>query len=378
MKKNIKVIYCIELALLLVNLIFYGLIKVIPSKYNIYLVITFLLLMVVPLRLFFGKQKNKSYYAGYTNRTIITVLMIMGMIIYALGLILNFGKGYGYNSQALISALSVTSLVLVMEYFRMLVIKNSYSNVKTIIIFTVLLSALEIFANIGIGTLNSSYRIFIYISKVIIPILAENFLCTYLVYKVDIVPSLIFKLTISLYMYLLPIVPNLGDYLLSFVKILTPFIIFYIINRALVEEEKSKRIITNNTLKVFSIPIIVLLVMLVILVSGVFKNKLVAIASNSMAPTYYRGDAIILEKMKPEDLRKGDILVFERSDRIITHRIVDIKKKQDTYYFTTKGDANKSADGFISTSDDVIGRVDYVVKYIGFPTVLINELFERS
>ena len=249
---------------------------------------------------------------------------------------------------------------------------------KTIIIFTVLLSALEIFANTGIGTLNSSYRIFIYISKVIIPILAENFLCTYLTYKVDIGPSLIFKLTVSLYMYLLPIVPNLGDYLLSVVKILTPFIIFYIINRALVEEEKSKRIITNNTLKVFSIPIIVVLVMLVILVSGVFKNKLVAIASNSMAPTYYRGDAIILEKMKPEDLRKGDILVFERSDRIITHRIVDIKKKQDTYYFTTKGDANKSADGYVSTSDDVIGKVDYVVKYVGFPTILVNELFERS
>ena len=378
MKKNIKVIYCIELALLLVNLIFYGLIKVIPSKYNIYLVITFLLLMVVPLRLFFGKQKNKSYYAGYTNRTIITVLMIMGMIIYALGLILSFGKGYGYNSQALISALSVTSLVLVMEYFRMLVIKNSYSNLKTIIIFTLLLAMLEIFANTSIGTLNSSYRIFIYISKVIIPIIAENFLCAYLVYKVDIGPSLIFKLTISLYMYLLPIVPNLGDYLLSVVKILTPFIIFYIINRALVEEEKSKRIITNNALKVFSIPIIVVLVMLVLLISGVFKNKLVAIASNSMAPTYYRGDAIILEKMKPEDLRKGDILVFEQSNMIITHRIVDIKKKQDKYYFTTKGDANENADGFISTSDDVIGKVDYIVKYVGFPTILVNELFERS
>ena len=162
MKKNIKVIYWIEVALLLVNLIFYGLIKVIPSKYNIYLVITFLLLMVIPLRFFFGKQKNKSYYAGYTNRTIITVLMIMGMIIYALGLILSFAKGYGYNSRAFISAISVISLVLVMEYFRLLVVKNSYDNLKIIISFTILLSMLEIFANTSIGTLSSSYRIFVY------------------------------------------------------------------------------------------------------------------------------------------------------------------------------------------------------------------------
>ena len=45
MKKNIKFIYLIEVALLIINLIFYGFIKVIPSELNIFLVITFLLLM---------------------------------------------------------------------------------------------------------------------------------------------------------------------------------------------------------------------------------------------------------------------------------------------------------------------------------------------
>ena len=58
MKKNIKVIFWIEVALLIINLIFYMLIKVIPSELNVYLVITFLLLMVIPIRLFFGKQKE--------------------------------------------------------------------------------------------------------------------------------------------------------------------------------------------------------------------------------------------------------------------------------------------------------------------------------
>ena len=89
-------------------------------------------------------------------------------------------------------------------------------------------------------------------------------------------------------------------------------------------------------------------------------------------------DAVLIEYMKPEELRKGDILVFNREGIIITHRIVDITKKKDKYYFTTQGDANPKPDGFISTDENVIGKVDYVVKYIGFPTVLINELFERS
>ncbi|MBR2678478.1 MAG: signal peptidase I [Bacilli bacterium] len=378
MKKNIKFIYWIEVALLVINLIFYGFIKVIPSEYNIFLVITFLLLMVIPLRLFFGKQKDKSYYTGYTNRTVITVLMVVGIIIYGLGILLGFTRGYAYNLQSFRSMILAATIVVLMEYFRLIVIKNNYTNYKSTIIFTILLALLEIFASINIGGLNSSYKIFVYFSVMVIPIFAEQFLCSYLTYKVGMKPSLIFKLVIKLYPYLLPIIPDLGNYLLAFVKILTPFIIFYIINRAMVEEEKSKRIITKDTLKVFSIPIIVALVILVILVSGIFNARLIAIATNSMSPTYKRGDAVLIEYKKPEELQKGDILVFKHDNIIVTHRIVNIKRKNNTYYFTTKGDANKNIDGYTSTSDQVIGKVNYVIKYIGLPTVLINEMFERS
>ena len=378
MKKNIKFIYLIEVALLIINLIFYGFIKVIPSELNIFLVITFLLLMVIPLRLFFGKQRDKSYYTGYTNRTIITVLMVVGIIIYALGILLGFTRGYAYNIQSFKSILSIIVLVILTEYFRLIVIKNNYNNYKSTIIFTILLALLEIFANTNIGGLNTSYKIFVYISVMVIPIFAEQFLCSYLTSKVGMKPSLIFRLVIKIYPYLLPLVPNLGNYLLAFVKILTPFIIFYVINRAMVEEEKSKRIITTDTLRVFSIPVIVVLVILVILVSGIFKARLIAIATNSMSPTYKKGDAVIIEYMKPDKLQKGDILVFRHDSIIVTHRIVDIKKKNDTYYFTTKGDNNEDVDGYTSTSDQVIGKVDYVIKYIGFPTILVNELFERS
>ena len=378
MKKNIKVIFWIEVALLIINLIFYMLIKVIPSELNVYLVITFLLLMVIPIRLFFGKQKDENYYTGYVNRTVITVLMAVGIIIYALGILLGFAKSYGYNLVSLRNVISIIALVVLMEYMRLFVVKNNYTNIKSTIVFTIFLSLLEIFANLRISQLADSYKVFVFISSVIIPIFAEQFLCTYLTYKAGMKPSLLFRLIVKLYMYVFPIVPNLGDYLFSFVKILTPFIIFFIINRAMVEEEKSKRIITTNTLSIASIPIIACLVVLVMLISGIFKNTLIAIASDSMSPTYNRGDAVIYEKIKPDELKKGDILVFRHSNIIVTHRIVEIKKKKDTYYYTTKGDANDNIDSYVSTSDNVVGKVNYAIKYIGYPTVLLNELFERS
>lgn len=379
MKKNIKVICWIEMALLSLNLIFYLSIKVIPSDYNLYLVITFLLFMIIPLRLFFGKTKDSSYYMGYTIRTVITVLMAIGITIYLLGLLLGFTKGYSYTFNNLIRLIVPTIVLsITIEYFRFIVVKNSYNNIKSIVIFTILLTILEVFAITNFRAINTSYKVFVYICITVLPVFADQLLGSYLNYKVGMTPSLIYRLIIRLYAYVLPITPNLGNYLLSFVKVLTPFIIFYIINRAMVEDEKSKKIITNDTLKLFSIPIILFLIILVILVSGVFNNRLIAIASDSMNPTYSRGDVVLIEYMKPNELRKGDILVFDHENIIVTHRIVDIKKKKDTYYFTTKGDANDKPDSFVSTNENVIGKVDYAIKYIGYPTVLINELFERS
>ena len=164
MKKNIKVIYWIEVALLVVNLIFYLSNKVIPSEYNKYLVITFLLFMIIPLRMFFGKQKDSSYYTGYTIRTVVTVLMVIGIIIYLLGLLLGFTKGYAYTFNNLFRlVIPIIVLSIVSEYFRFIVVKNSYNSIKSIVIFTVLLSLLEVFAITNFRTLGTSYKIFVFI-----------------------------------------------------------------------------------------------------------------------------------------------------------------------------------------------------------------------
>jgi len=379
MKKNIKVIYLISILLFIVNLIFYLMIKVIPSDWNKYLVITFLLFLVIFLRLYFGKYSNKSYYTGYIVRTVITVLMAIGIIIYLLGLIVGFSIGYGFSLNTILySIIPIVVVTVLIEYLRFIVIKFNYNNIKSTIVFTLLLSMLELFFFLNIGVLNTSYKVFVFVCISVLPIIAENFLCTYLTYNSDIKASLLFRLVSKLYIYILPIVPNLGDYLNSFIKIFTPFVIFYIVNKTMVEEDKSKRIITKNSLKIFSIPIIVILVILVMLVSGIFNSRLIAIASDSMAPLYNRGDAVIYEKIDAGELKKGDILVFKKDNTIVTHRVVSIKKKGKEYSITTKGDANDSVDGFISTNENVVGRVNYVIKYIGYPTIFINELFERS
>ena len=58
------------------------------------------------------------------------------------------------------------------------------------------------------------------------------------------------------------------------------------------------------------------------------------------------------------------------------NKVVNIKIDSDNLYFYTKGDYNKTVDSTPVTKDNIIGVVRNVVKYIGYPTIKINELIE--
>ena len=118
-----------------------------------------------------------------------------------------------------------------------------------------------------------------------------------------------------------------------------------------------------------------LLIVLLLLTSGIFKYQLIAIATNSMKPTFYRGDAIMIEKCDIKDIKMGDILVFVSEGRIITHRVIEIYKEDYNIKFITKGDNNNVKDDIISDESNYIGKGIYGIKYIGYPTVLLNEMF---
>ena len=110
----------------------------------------------------------------------------------------------------------------------------------------------------------------------------------------------------------------------------------------------------------------------------IFRHKMIAIASNSMKPTFYRGDAIIYEKVSAKEINIGDVLVFNRDGKIITHRVVKIYKNNKKIAFVTKGDSNNSEDSGLVDSKDVLGRGEKIIKYIGYPTVLASEILEKD
>lgn len=87
------------------------------------------------------------------------------------------------------------------------------------------------------------------------------------------------------------------------------------------------------------------------------------ISKNNLNNQIYQYSMIGIDKVKTEDINTYDIIAFKNSkNETIVHRVINIVIKDDTYYFTFRGDANNGSDvsEINVTSDKIVG------KYNGF------------
>ena len=110
-------------------------------------------------------------------------------------------------------------------------------------------------------------------------------------------------------------------------------------------------------------------------VSGYFRFHAIAIASGSMVPNIYKGDLVIVDrKINIDDIKVGQVLAIKKDNLIIVHRVIKKVELDGEYILYTKGDNNEFADNFTTSPNEVYGKVDIVLPYIGVPTVWFNEL----
>ncbi|MFQ6136338.1 MAG: signal peptidase I [Candidatus Hydrothermarchaeales archaeon] len=110
------------------------------------------------------------------------------------------------------------------------------------------------------------------------------------------------------------------------------------------------------------------------------EKPVMAVVSNSMAPTFYKGDLVIVRGIDPDQLLRGDIIVYYNPYKNIpiVHRIVDIEEREGLRYFVTKGDHNLRTDPEFGISppvreDLVKGRVILIIPKLGWFKVILTE-----
>ena len=115
-----------------------------------------------------------------------------------------------------------------------------------------------------------------------------------------------------------------------------------------------------------------IIIPLVYFVSGYFHYHAIVIASGSMEPNINIGDVVIVDQ-KATKFDVDDVIAYKQGNIIIVHRIVRKINLGDSYYYYTKGDANSSMDDFVIEEDMIVGKVNYKIPYLGYPTIWFSK-----
>lgn len=84
-----------------------------------------------------------------------------------------------------------------------------------------------------------------------------------------------------------------------------------------------------------------LAVIIFIYYSYTVSPVMAVVKGESMLPLFREGDLVFINKVKPDEIKVGDIIVYStRGGSLIIHRVIEVKVEDNKYYYVTKGDNN--------------------------------------
>ena len=349
-------------------------------KYSEMINVSFLVIFLSISIFFLGFRKCKNNYMSQNvTQVVLVYLMICFALMYGLGLFTGFLKNaYSMSTINLLNNICAPILIIILiEMFRYVAIWANRDNKRIVILYTVLITIFEIAISIRSIPLHDFETVFRMSATIIIPAIIKNAVMSYLCYHVGYKVPLLYRLVMDVYTFIVPIVPNYGEYLQSLFLITLPLVI-YINAFTLIDErnQKVEHIFTKSNFTLLDIPVAVTILVLACLISGFFPHFMIGVGSASMSPKINKGDAVILEKPKKnETFKKGDIIAYQRDKRLIVHRITEVGTRKGEKVYVTKGDVNKTADSNIVTRKQIKGIVKMKIPFIAYPTVWLSELF---
>lgn len=80
-----------------------------------------------------------------------------------------------------------------------------------------------------------------------------------------------------------------------------------------------------------------------------FQTSFLTITSRSMEPTIQAGDMVLTRQISTQEIRSRDVVILPVPDALgvnYSHRVVSVRKAENSVAVTTKGDANPKPDSW--------------------------------
>ncbi len=345
---------------------------------NQFTIILFFIGLLFLFKFIFGFEKDKHRYTKNVIIEIFIILLMFFIIFYLFGLIVGFVKNNSYLNFYGLSNIIIPIFITIIlkEILRYEILMKASDNKLLIILSCILFIIFDLFNSFSLNDFSSKYNIFLFISLNLIPAISNNVVCTYLSIKSGYKPLIFYQVIIQLYSYILPIIPDVSEYIVSLIGLLLPIIIGRRIYN-IFKVENDEDIVRNYKKKDYLILGFssFIVIFLVYFCSGYFKYHVIAIASGSMHPYLNKGDLVVIEKInKDSKLKKGMIIAYKYNGVTIIHRINRVVKINNEDIFYTKGDSNNEEDKYKVKKSMISGIVKGNIDYVGWPIVWLNEL----
>ena len=375
---TISTILVVYIALLLLNIFYVKNVEFLAM--GISSTIVFLLMVLM-----FGYEKKAKRFTYETMFYITTYTILYIVATYIIGIFSGFTASiYRLGlSNIMHNLLPYMLIILSGEYLRSEVVRKCEEFPIGYILLTICLVLIDSTLFLNTFDLSNGDGQIKFICNILLPSVFKNSFLLYICRIGGVYPTIIYRIITELKMFILPIFPDFGLYIESVLLTMFPVILgfgIYLSLRQYANKEVEGKTYKYSKLYVYASVIVVLLITvpLVMLTSCKFKYGLISIGSGSMTGVINKGDAVFFQEIEDiHSLDIDDILVFRKEGLLIVHRIIDIVELEDgDRIFYTKGDANQTPDGYPIPSTDAVGVVKGNIKYIGLPSVMLNEMIK--
>lgn len=382
MKKDKFRLYFLEILLLVI--LFSALLVLNKMTYTVLAIILFIYAIIV--KSFLKKKKFLSINKGQVNLLMVGFGIIYLGFFYLIGLLINdfykqpitFSFTTLYRFILPMATIIVSSEVIRFSFLSLdtkVRIFNKNVDISKIITF-INMVLIDLIVYTGVYDLSNYNDFLTVVGFTLFASVSCNLFYNYVANRYGIKGIILYRMITVLYVYIIPIIPNIYLYFRAFLRMIYPYIMYIVLERtysssdfAVAYKDKRKNVIGITIL-------IIIMVSITMLVSCKFKYGMLVIGSGSMTGTINYGDAVVFESYDDQQIQNGDIIIFERKGIRLVHRVVKIRNIDNEIRYYTKGDANEDMDSGYVSKEDIVGITKFRVVYIGYPTLWIRSLFK--
>ncbi len=296
------------------------------------------------------------------------------MLLYLLGLRFGYYRVTVNGQTLLYKVLPYIATIILSELARERLLMQKKRTVNVLSFFAFLLCEIAMLQERFSLETFLLFRSFF--GSTVFPCIASGILYHFISKRYGALPVIMYRLVTGLYGVLLPIYPSVPVALLCFLRVLFPIMAIAFVGM-LYERKKRSFSRKKSWVQILVTAILVLLMTgTMMLISCQFRYGLLVVASESMTGVLDKGDAIIYEEYDGQVIQEGQVLVFEKDRSVYIHRVEKIENINGQIRYITKGDRNDSNDAGYITQENIIGITDFRIKYIGYPTLWVRELFQ--